>query len=141
MHAAVRADHIAHLPDLEAVRRILEWLLHLPAREPAEVSTVRVRRAVGMRLSELSKLVGVAADLGLVAAQDFDRLFFRAGDGRLRGRRWIARSGKTRQLSQRRVNSSTRTSFQLDGRRLSRCFTNRWLARTLLGSPPPPVRY
>lgn len=84
MHAAVRADHIAHLPDLEAVRRILEWLLHLPAREPAEVTTVRVRGAVGVRLSEFSELVGVAADLGLVAAQDFDRLFLGTGDGGLR---------------------------------------------------------
>ena len=28
-------------------------------------------------------------------------------------------------------------SFQLDGRRLSLCFTSRWLARTLSPLPPP----
>ena len=46
MDSRVGLDNVGHLPDLELERCVLERLLHLPAREEAEVTLGRVRRAV-----------------------------------------------------------------------------------------------
>lgn len=45
--AAVGADNVGQLADLEPERRVLERLLHLTSGEEAQVSRCRVRRAVG----------------------------------------------------------------------------------------------
>lgn len=39
VHAALCADDVADLADLERVRRVLERLLHLSGAEPAEVAS------------------------------------------------------------------------------------------------------
>lgn len=46
VHPAVGLDDLAHLSNLEPERGVLERLLHLPAREEAEVALGRVRGAV-----------------------------------------------------------------------------------------------
>jgi hypothetical protein len=80
VHTAVRLDDVADLAYVEAVRRALERLLHLPGPEPAEVAGLFVRRAVRVLLRKRAECVRAPVDLRLVTAQDFDRLLLAARD-------------------------------------------------------------
>ena len=66
--AAVRAHDITHLAHGETVRGILERLLHLTTLEPSEISTMRMRTAVRVFLSQLREGLRRAIDLGLIRA-------------------------------------------------------------------------
>lgn len=94
VHAAVRADDIAHLPDLERIRSFLERFLHLALHnqvstqllphqrhtyppKQTQVSTVLRGRAVGMDSREFGELLRRAVDLRLISLQDLDGLLLR----------------------------------------------------------------
>jgi len=80
MYTAIRLDYIAHLSDLECKGSILEWFLHRPPLEESQISTSRMRTAIGMLLSELGKLGGITPNLSLVTSENSDRLINSPGD-------------------------------------------------------------
>jgi hypothetical protein len=78
--AAVRADNVANLANLQTIRRLLEWLLHLAVPEPTEVPALVMRGAVRMLPREFAKLIGGSPDLSLIASEDLDGSVLRARD-------------------------------------------------------------
>lgn len=68
MHTTLGTDHITDLPDLQPIRSVFERFLHLTVSKPAEITSVRVGRAVGVLRREFRESIRVASDLGLVRA-------------------------------------------------------------------------
>ena len=79
VHARVREHGLAHLPDGQPERRVLERLLHLSAAERAQVAAVLGRGAVGVLAREVLEL-GSVDDLLSEALEDLQGLVAGAGD-------------------------------------------------------------
>jgi hypothetical protein len=76
----VSADHVADLPDRQAIGRILKCLLHLPGFEPAEIAPIPVGGTVRVLSCEFSEFISGPLDLCLICAENFDSLLFCASD-------------------------------------------------------------
>ena len=126
MHTALSLDDTADGPNLQRKSRILEWLLHLAATEPAQVAVVGVRGTVRVRVSKRSKLPCARPDLCLVSLQDLDGFLLGACDIRLSTTQV---SIQDKMLPCERgdddENEDELASFQLDGRREPLCLTKR----------------
>lgn len=118
MHPAVSADNIAHLSYFQPKCRILKWFLHLSWSKGTQIPSFGVRRAIGMDARKLREVVMRFIDFRLVISENTNSFLLRACNGRLDG------------VSQNTCYNSLITSFQLEGRLLSLCFTKMWLART-----------
>jgi hypothetical protein len=75
MDTTVGRNHIANLANLQPISSIFERFLHLPVAKPSKITSIRVRRAVGMQAGKFSKLSGRSIDLSLIPSQDLDGFF------------------------------------------------------------------
>ena len=137
MHPTLRIDDPAHLARLERECRVLERLLHLPAREPAEVATFSMRAAIRVFLCKRREFRRIPCNFGLILLEERYGFVFGARDVRL------GAEGSIRCMTlsismpyQYRLGAMPPTSFQLDALLLSRCLTSKWLAHTLVSPPP-----
>jgi hypothetical protein len=78
MHTTIRADDIANLAYLQSIRGRFEGLLHLAVAEPAQISALVMRGAVGVLPRKFAEFICRRSDLSLVATKDLDGLLFRA---------------------------------------------------------------
>ena len=119
MDPTIGTDNTTDLSYFQTKGRILKRLLHLAPSKRAEITVCVMRRAVRVlprKLSEFILLVVSAVDLALVLFEDGNGFFLRTRD-----------IGLEIQLGPDRYGTKTEplTSFQLDGRLLSLCFTRR----------------
>ena len=80
MYPTVRIDDTTNLADSQGKRRVLEWLLHLPMFERAQVSVVIMRGTIRVLARKLAKLLRALPNLRFVFPQNRDGLFLRARD-------------------------------------------------------------
>jgi len=80
MHTAVGRNHITDLSNFQSISSILKRFLHLTVSEPAKVTTMFMRGAIGMYLRQFRKFIGGPINLCLMMSQDFDGFSFRASD-------------------------------------------------------------
>lgn len=80
VNATVGGNDIADFSNLRGVRSLFKGLLHLTTTEPAKVSFVGMRRAVGMDGRQLGEFLGRSGNLCLESFEDFNRLLLGARD-------------------------------------------------------------
>ena len=119
MHATLRLNHAAYLPDSKRKCRIFKRLLHLPGTKPAQVTIVIVRGTIRVLASQLPKPICVRPDLCLVSPQDCNGVLLGTRDIRLLDKRDEVNVGGL----MRRLMEVGLASFQLEGRREPLCLT------------------
>ena len=75
MDTTVGRNHVANIANLQTISSIFERFLHLPVAKPSKITSIRVRRAVGILAGKFSKLFRRSTDFSLVPSQDLDGFF------------------------------------------------------------------
>jgi hypothetical protein len=108
-------DDATDLTDLQGERRIFEGLLHRPAAEPPEFSSMLVGRAIRVTRRKLSELLSRTVDFFLILLKNRDGFIFSARDcflgGILNQPSQTTRKGRSRApLSSSKASYSLRVS-------------------------------
>ena len=80
MYTTVGWNHITDLSNFQSISSILKWFLHLTTPEPAKVTIMFMRGAIGVFLRQFRKFFGRPINLCSIASKDFDGFFFRTSD-------------------------------------------------------------
>ena len=141
MHPAVRLHRARHLAHLQRKGGRLKRRLHLAPPEAAQVAPPLCAAAVGLHLRQRLERHLPTLQAALEAAQQLQRLL---PTEQRQAMRMSWPKNPVNLILGQRLGAHTSThlervmtvSFQLDGLRLSLCFTSTWLARTVSPLPP-----
>jgi hypothetical protein len=83
MHPTLRINDPTHLARLEGECRVLERLLHLSTRKPAEIAAFSMRAAIRVLLCKRREFRWIPSNFGLIFLEKRYSFVFGAGDVRL----------------------------------------------------------